>query len=69
MDRIRESHSIGVDPRLFFARRPRGYDAIPPVDCRCWCLTEPLAGESLPDHICHNTMAATPPTTERFERH
>jgi hypothetical protein len=48
-----------LDPWLFFARRPRGYDAIPPVDCPCWRLTEPLAGEPLPDHVCHNTMAAT----------
>ena len=48
-----------LDPWFFFARRPRGYGAIPPVDCPCWRLTEPLAGEPLPDHVCHNTMAAT----------
>ncbi len=48
-----------LDPWLFFARRPRGYGAIPPVDCPCWRLTEPLCGEDLPDHVCDITMAAT----------
>ncbi len=48
-----------LDPELYFVRRWGGVGRVPPVDCPCWRLTWPLAGEPLPDHVCLNTMAAT----------
>ncbi len=48
-----------LDPGLYFVQRRGGVGRVPPVDCSCWRLTWPLAGEPLPDHVCLNTMAAT----------
>ena len=33
--------------------------------CSCWRLTEPLADEPLPDHVCLETMIGTIAAAER----